>query len=43
MRVAYPELGPEAMYELEVKDFPLRVAIDARGRSIYALEKERKR
>lgn len=41
--VVYPELGPEAMYELEVKDFPLLVAIDARGRSIYPLEKERKR
>ena len=33
--LAYPELGPEAIYELEVKDFPLIVAIDARGRSIY--------
>jgi len=33
--VAYPELGPEAIYELEVKDFPLIVAIDARGASIY--------
>jgi len=33
--VAYPELGPEAIYRLEVKDFPLIVAIDSRGRSIY--------
>ncbi|MFA4843226.1 MAG: FumA C-terminus/TtdB family hydratase beta subunit [Candidatus Omnitrophota bacterium] len=34
--VAYPDLGPEAIYRLEVKDFPLIVAIDARGRDIYA-------
>jgi fumarate hydratase subunit beta len=33
--VAYPELGPEAIYKLEVKDFPLIVGIDSRGRSIY--------
>lgn len=34
--VAYKELGPEAIYKLEVKDFPLIVGIDSRGRSIYA-------
>ena len=33
--VAYADLGPEAIYELEVKDFPLIVAIDSKGRSIY--------
>jgi fumarate hydratase subunit beta len=33
--VAYRDLGPEAILELEVKDFPLIVAIDANGRSIY--------
>lgn len=33
--IAYPELGPEAVYKLEVVDFPAIVAIDARGRSIY--------
>jgi len=32
---AYSELGPEAILKLEVKDFPLIVAIDANGRSIY--------
>ncbi len=32
---AFRELGPEAVYELEVKDFPLIVAIDSRGESIY--------
>lgn len=33
--VAYKELGPEAILRLEVKDFPLIVAVDAKGRSIY--------
>lgn len=33
--VAYRDLGPEAIYELEVKDFPAVVGIDSRGRSIY--------
>ena len=32
---AYPDLGPEAIYELEVRDFPLIVAIDGEGRYIY--------
>jgi fumarate hydratase subunit beta len=33
--VAYSDLGPEAIVKLEVKDFPLIVAIDKTGRSIY--------
>ncbi len=33
--VAYKDLGPEAIYKLEVRDFPLIVGIDTRGRSIY--------
>ena len=33
--VAYPELGPEAMYRLLVEDFPLIVGIDNKGKSIY--------
>jgi fumarate hydratase subunit beta len=33
--VAFKELGPEAVCKLEVKDFPLMVAIDSAGRSIY--------
>jgi fumarate hydratase subunit beta len=33
--VAYKDLGPEAIYELEVKNFPLIVAIDTRGNDIY--------
>jgi len=33
--VAYGDLGPEAILRLEVKDFPLIVAIDTNGGSIY--------
>lgn len=34
--VAYQDLGPEAIYELKVKDFPLIVAINSKGEDIYA-------
>lgn len=34
--IAYPDLGPEALYKLEVKDFPCVVAIDIQGNDIYA-------
>lgn len=33
--VAYPELGPEAIYRLEVEDFPCIVAIDSEGNNLY--------
>ncbi len=33
--VCFSELGTEAVYALEVEDFPLITAIDYRGRSIY--------
>lgn len=33
--VAFPELGPEAVYRLEVEKFPLIVAIDSFGNSIF--------
>ena len=33
--VCYEDLGPEAVFELEVVDFPLIVAIDAKGTSCY--------
>ena len=33
--IAFPELGPEAVYRLEVEDFPAVVAIDSYGRSLY--------
>ena len=33
--VAFPELGTEAIHKLYVEDFPLVVAIDAEGNSLY--------
>lgn len=33
--IAYPELGPEAIYRLEVEDFPCIVAIDSEGNNLY--------
>ena len=33
--VAYPELGPEAIYRLEVEDFPLVVVDDIYGGDLY--------
>jgi fumarate hydratase subunit beta len=33
--IAYPDLGPEAIYRLEVKDFPLIVAYDTFGGDIF--------
>jgi len=33
--VAFSYLGPEAVYRLRVENFPLVVAIDSQGRSIY--------
>ena len=32
--IGFKELGPEAIYRLEVKDFPLIVSIDPAGKSI---------
>ncbi len=40
--VAFRELGPEAIYRLEVVDFPVIVAIDAKGRDIYAKRRRKK-
>jgi fumarate hydratase subunit beta len=37
--VAYPELGPEAVYELLVEDLPLLVGYDAKGGTVFAGEK----
>jgi fumarate hydratase subunit beta len=39
--IAYPELGPEAVLELEVVDFPTIVAIDCQGNDLFALGKAR--
>ena len=33
--ICFRELGPEAIYKLQVKDFPLITAIDSKGKSIY--------
>lgn len=37
--IAYPELGPEAIYKLDVKDFPAIVAIDIEGNDQYKIGK----
>jgi fumarate hydratase subunit beta len=34
--VLFRELGPEAIYKLDVRDFPLIVGIDSKGRDIYS-------
>jgi len=34
--VAFPELGMEAVYEFEVEDMPVTVAVDARGESVHS-------
>ncbi|MFA6636679.1 MAG: FumA C-terminus/TtdB family hydratase beta subunit [Candidatus Omnitrophota bacterium] len=33
---AFDDLGPEAVYRLEVKDLPLIVGIDSRGNDVYS-------
>lgn len=33
--IAYPELGPEAVRRIEVKDFPAMVIIDSEGNNLY--------
>jgi len=33
--LAYGDLGPEAIYELWVEDFPVIVAIDSKGKAIF--------
>ena len=41
--ILYNDLGPEAVYKLEVKDFPLLVGIDSKGRNIYGKAGRKKR
>jgi fumarate hydratase subunit beta len=41
--IAYEELGPEALCELEVIDFPVIVIIDSEGNNMYISEKEKYR
>lgn len=33
--VAFPDLGPEAIYRLEVSGFPATIAIDAQGNDLF--------
>lgn len=33
--ILYPELGPEAVYEIKIEDLPLIVAQDFKGNNIY--------
>lgn len=33
--IAYPDLGPEAVYRLEVEDFPAVVAYDCHGNDLF--------
>ena len=35
--IAYEDLGPEAVFEIQVKDFPLFMAYDLEGNDIFAL------
>ncbi len=39
--VAYPDLGPEAIYRMVVEDFPVIVAIDANGNDLYQIGREK--
>ncbi|MFH1190317.1 MAG: FumA C-terminus/TtdB family hydratase beta subunit [Candidatus Omnitrophota bacterium] len=41
--ILFKDLGPEAVYRLEVKDFPLIVGIDPKGKDIYAKAGRKKR
>jgi fumarate hydratase subunit beta len=39
--IAFPDLGPEALRRLEVKNFPATVVIDSQGNDLYKLGKEK--
>ena len=38
--IAFPELGMEAIYEFEVKDMPVTVAVDTEGESVHRIGPE---
>ena len=38
--IAFPDLGPEALRRLKVKNFPATVVIDSQGNNLYKLGKE---
>ena len=35
--IAFEDLGPEAIYKIEVEDFPLTVGIDSNGKSLFEI------
>ncbi|NQU73914.1 MAG: fumarate hydratase C-terminal domain-containing protein [Candidatus Omnitrophica bacterium] len=37
--IAYPDLGPEAIFRLKIRDLPVIVAIDSRGMDIFKRKK----
>jgi len=39
--IAFPDLGPEAIYRLRVEDFPATVVIDCKGNDLYKEGKEK--
>jgi fumarate hydratase subunit beta len=41
--IAYPELGPEAIRELKVENFPAIVAIDTKGNDLFQIEPQKYR
>jgi fumarate hydratase class I len=36
-KIAFAEMGMEAIYEFEVKDMPVAVAVDSQGENIHAV------
>ncbi|MCK4440909.1 MAG: fumarate hydratase C-terminal domain-containing protein, partial [Sulfurovaceae bacterium] len=38
--IAYPELGPEAVRKITVKDFPVTVINDTHGNDLYQMGRE---
>ena len=38
--IAYPELGPEAVRKITVKDFPVTVINDTKGNDLYQIGRE---
>jgi len=39
--IGYPDLGPEALYSLEIHDFPVVVVIDRHGKNFHETARER--
>jgi fumarate hydratase subunit beta len=39
--VAFPDLGPEAIYKLKVENFPLTVVIDRNGNDLYTTGRDK--